>query len=739
MIKFYQRRLVEFLFAEVIVDIEVSTLDKVFDYFFDDENISVGDRVLVPFGPKTIEGYVLRIKKETDYDVKKVKSIIRRLDAFTAIKPEFLKILNFMTDKYHIRKSSTLKLFIPSDLRGNRVSEKKVTIFSLSKEKNIPEYFDLLKKTAVAAKKIIMFMEEEKEIESASLSKLFSQSAIRKLKEDGVIVSTEREVMRTPHSVETEDKNVKLTSLQKKVIQEVKDGIYLLHGVTGSGKTEVYLNLISNVLKESKSAIMLVPEISLTPQMLSNFKSRFGDMVAILHSGLSAGERYDEWRRLHQGVAKVALGARSAIFAPLENVGVIIIDEEHERSYVSETNPRYSSLDVAEFRAKVNGCPLILGSATPSLESYNRAEDGEIKLLELPVRINGKDLPKIQIVDMMNEIRHGNSGIFSNQLLSDLNACVQNKKQAMLFINRRGFASFMRCRECGYVAKCTDCDVSLVFHKAEDKLKCHYCGKQYKALVRCPSCNSNYIRQGAVGTEQVVSELKKLFPDVKVLRMDNDTTGTKNAHSKILSEFKDALPGILVGTQMIAKGHDFSQVTLAGIIDADQSLYNSDYASTERTFQLITQMSGRAGRSDFEGKVVLQTYVPKHYVYRLAANYDYKGFYKKEVSLREATNFPPHSRIIRILLSDESEELVRENLKICYNKIQEIREQYMDDFYYLNVMKSPIKRISNKYRYQILARVKKEKADQIEKAMHDVVECDAKVSVFFEINPQNLS
>ena len=725
-------------FAEVIIDIETSALDRVFDYFVISD-ISVGDRVLVPFGPKMIEGYVLCIKDKTNYDVKKIKPIIRKLDSFTAIKPEFLKLLNFMTEKYHIRKSSTLKLFIPSDLRGQKVKEKKITILSLSVEKNIPEYFDSLRKTATAARNVIMFLKDEGEAENAALSKLFSSAAIKKLKDDGIIVSKECEVWRTPHTFNVKDKIVKLTTLQNKVIAEVKNGSYLLHGVTGSGKTEVYLNLISNALKDGKSAIMLVPEISLTPQMLSTFKGRFGDMVAILHSGLSAGERFDEWRRLHSGVAKVVVGARSAIFAPLENVGVIIVDEEHENSYVSETNPRYSALEVAEFRAKTNGCPLILGSATPSLETYRRAETGEIKLLELPVRINGKELPKIQIVDMMNEIRSGNTAIFSNQLLSDLNTCVKNKKQAMLFINRRGYSSFMRCRNCGYVAKCTDCDVSLVFHRDDDKLKCHYCGKQYKALTSCPTCKSNYIRQGAVGTQQVVSELKKLFPDVKVLRMDNDSTGTKNAHSNILAEFKTALPGILVGTQMIAKGHDFGEVTLAGIIDADQSLYNSDYASAERTFQLITQMSGRAGRSDFEGKVVLQTYVPKHYVYRFAANYDYKGFYKKEISLREATNFPPEARIIRILISGENEELVRGNLKICYNKIQEIREKYMNDFHYLNAMKAPIKRIANRYRYQILLRIKKDNAEEIEKEVHEATACDAKLSVFFEINPQNLS
>ena len=484
---------------------------------------------------------------------------------------------------------------------------------------------------------------------------------------------------------------------------------------------------------------MCIRDSSLTPQVLANFKARFGEEVALIHSGLSAGERFDEWRRIFFGEAKVVVGARSAIFTPLENLGIIIIDEEHEQSYISESNPRYATHEIAEFRRKYNNSILVLGSATPSIESYAKALDGEYTLVEMPVRVNGMEMPKIVVVDMLNELRHGNSEIFSIPLLAELGSVVERKKQAMIFINRRGFSSFQRCRECGYVAKCRDCDVSLVYHHYENKLKCHYCGKRYKALDICPSCGSRNIKQGAIGTERVVEELKRFFPDVTIFRMDNDTTSTKGAHRSILSQFRETKPAILVGTQMIAKGHDFEDVILVGIVDADQSLYQSDYRSIERTFQLITQVSGRAGRSKDQGKVILQTYSPRHYVYHYAQNYDFKGFFKKEANLRKVTNFPPYTKVLRILFSHEDENIVANEIKVCYNNVQKVKEKFKDDFIYLDVMKSPLNRIKTKYRYQILMRFKLAHAEEIEKELFACVDKKAKSSVFFEINPQNLS
>lgn len=723
------------MYASVIIDQDAKALDKEFEYIVpDDMDVTLGMRVNVPFGARYIQGFIVDLKTECEYDKTKLRKIHNTIEDFACIKPEMLSLMKFMSAKYHLKLASILRLFLPSEMREGKVKELFSTYYSLAKT-------DVeLGKNAKKQLEIVNYLKEHKTQTSSTLSTMFGASAVKALFEKGIISKEQVQVQRKPEYAKVERKVIQLNDLQKRAIEQITENkTYLLHGVTGSGKTEIYMNLIDKVLAQGKSAIMLVPEISLTPQIMTNFKSRFGEKVAVLHSGLSAGERFDEWKRLFSGEATIAIGARSAIFAPLDNLGIIIIDEEHEQSYISESNPRYCTHDVATFRARYNSCPLVLGSATPSIESYERAKRGEYQLIELPVRANGREMPSIQIVDMLGEIRNGNSGIFSSQLICDLANVVNNKKQAMIFINRRGYASFMRCRDCGYIAKCSDCDVSLVYHREDNRLKCHYCGKQFRVLDRCPQCGSEHIKEGAVGTEKVVKELKELFPDVKVLRMDNDTTSTKNAHQKILSEFKNSLPAILVGTQMIAKGHDFENVVLVGIVDADQSLYQTDYRSTERTFQLITQVSGRAGRSKEEGKVVLQTYAPRHYVYKFASNYDYKGFFRKEQNIRETAVFPPFSRIIRVLFADSDENYVRELLKVCYNKAVKLKEKYGDEIIYLDAMKSPIKRMQNKYRYQIMMRLKLEKADEIEKQLFDIVNAESKNTVFFEINPQNLS
>ncbi len=723
------------MYAQVIIDQDAKALDRVFEYIIpDDMDLSIGMRVYVPFGSRVLQGFIIGIDENCEYDKAKLKSIISKIEDFSAIKPEMLKLMEFMADKNHLKLASILRLFLPSEMREGKVKELFKTYYSL-----VPDVQITLSKSAKKQFEIVEALKNGKQ-SAIELGEKFGYSAIKALLLKGYIQKSYEEVKRSPFIIVDKDKRVKLNDSQKDAITKIRENkTYLLHGVTGSGKTEIYMNLIERTLTEGKNAIMLVPEISLTPQIMSNFKGRFGDSVALLHSGLSAGERFDEWKRLFSGEAKIAIGARSAIFAPLENLGMIIIDEEHEASYISESNPRYDTHDVAQFRARFNGCPLVLGSATPSIETYKNAKDGEFELIELPLRANGRPLPPVQIVDMMEEIRRGNSSIFSNQLLADLANVINGKKQAMIFINRRGYSSFMRCRDCGYIAKCSDCDVSLVYHREDIRLKCHYCGKQFKVLSKCPNCGSDKIKYGAVGTEQIVTKLKEYFPEVKILRMDNDTTSTKNAHQKILNEFKVSKPAILVGTQMIAKGHDFEDVTLVGIVDADQSLYHTDYRSTERTFQLITQVAGRAGRSVNEGKVVLQTYSPRHYVYKFAANYDYKGFYKKEINIRQTAQFPPFTRILRVLFSDYDENYVRELLKICYTEIEGFENEYGDEIIYLDAMKSPIKRIQDKYRYQIMMRMKLAKADEIENRIFRIVDRASKTSVFFEVNPQNLS
>ncbi len=724
------------MFASVIIDQDTKALNKVFNYLIPDGmKIEKGFRVIVPFGQRLVQGFVVEVNEKIDFDLSKIKQISSTLDDEPIIKSEMLELMKFMCNKFHLRLTSVLRLFVPSEIREGKVKDLFVKWASLNGEIDIQSF-----SRANVQKSIIEELIKKQKVLLAELKKNFSVSSVNSLiKKEIIKIELEKQI-RKPLTIIQQDKKIELNDMQKNAIRSVKgEGTYLLHGVTGSGKTEVYMNLISNALKNKKNAIMLVPEISLTPQVMSVFKARFGENIALLHSSLSAGERFDEWKRIFSGDARVVVGARSAIFAPIDNLGIIIIDEQHEQSYISESNPRYDTFEVAKFRAEFNKCPLLVGSATPSVDIYEKTKTGEVKLIEMPTRANGKELPKIQIIDMMNELRTGNSGIFSTQLIADLSYVVNQKKQAMIFINRRGFSSFMMCRECGYLAKCSDCDVNLVYHREDNRLKCHYCGKQYRVLDKCPNCGSNKIKQGAVGTEKIVDELKNIFKDVKIIRMDNDTTSKKNGHEKILQEFRKSKPAILVGTQMIAKGHDFEDVTLVGIIDADQSLYRGDYRSTERCFQLITQVSGRAGRSQYEGKVDLQTYSPRHYVYKFAANYDYKGFFKKEENIRKTSVFPPFSKIIRILFAYYDENVVRDELKICYNKLLKVREKYFDSIIYMDAMKSPIKRIKNSFRYQIIVRIKLDNSDEIENEIFNCTEGNLKSSVFFEVNPESMS
>ena len=558
------------------------------------------------------------------------------------------------------------------------------------------------------------------------------------------MVEFQKHKLRKPYVVDKLDKNVTLTQSQQKVVDDIlsqREGVHLVFGVTGSGKTEVYMHIIAQVISEGNTAILLVPEISLTPQVMGNFKARFGDNVALLHSGLSDGERFDEWQRIREGDVKIVIGARSAVFAPLKNIGLIILDEEHDPSYKSENNPRYLTHDVAKFRAKYNHCPLVLGSATPALESFYSAKNNEYILHELPERANKKAMPVIQVVNMCTEMLNGNTGMFSQQLLNDLSNCVEQNNQAMLFINRRGHSSYMICRECGYIPKCEDCDVSLVYHSEDNQLKCHYCNKRYKALTNCPNCGSGYIRFGTMGTQRVVEELHKIFPNTKVLRMDNDTTSTKNALTELLTEFANTKPCILVGTQMIAKGHDFPDVTLVGVMNADMSLHYSDFRSPERTFELITQVAGRAGRADKAGKVVIQTYTPRHYIYRFVANYNYQGFYEKEINLRQVTSFPPFAKILRILISGEDEDKVKKLTKQVFDQVKNIKKQHPLDFLYCEAMKSPVGRIEKKFRYQVLVRIKLEHQEQIVEQLYKIMDNinTSGIQTFIEVNPSNLS
>ena len=723
------------MYAQVIVDISNDAVDRVFDYVAL-KDTEIGMRVRVPFANREFLGYVIRLKSTTDFDKTKIKSIIKNLDSIPKLKPEILDVCKFMCGRFFLRLSDAIKLVLPSCVRLDKSSEQYNSYVRLILD--IDTAINLIGKRAKSQLAIAASLNDQIEIEYTKLCEMFSRASVNSLIDKGIIERTFTRKLRAPEvTISNVEKNI-LTNYQQNAVDMIagKNETFLLKGVTGSGKTEVYMTIIDRALAQGKTAIMLVPEISLTPQMMSRFNARFPNLVAVLHSGLSEGERYDEWDRIFTGKARVVLGARSAIFAPLENLGVIVIDEEHDGSYTSETNPRYFTHEVAEFRARQNHCPLVLGSATPSIDSYKKAKDGVYKLVTLPERVNNIPMPKIEIIDMLGELMEGNTSPYSKRLIAKLDECVANKKQAILFINRRGFASFVLCRECGYRAKCDDCEVSLVYHKEDNELKCHFCGKRYRALTNCPNCKSTNIKYGALGTERVCEDMQKMF-NVPIFRMDNDTTRVKNGHKNILEKFAQTTPSILVGTQMIAKGHDYPNVAFVGILDADVSLYNSDYKSNERTFQLITQVSGRAGRKNGDGSVVLQTYAPKHYVYRFAKNYDYDGFYDKEINLRETTKFPPFSIILRILISSKSENRAREVTKKLYDQAQTLKEKYGNDILFLQAMSAPVKRIQTKYRYQILTRFTP--CDKITSdffKISDIIEKD--VSIFVEINPNNL-
>lgn len=731
--------------ARVIVDIASSLVDKVFDYILTDENILVGTRVYVPFGKIQKEGYIIEIADDTDYDKSKLKAVTSAIDKFPIISNDQLELAKFMKEKFHTGMCDALRLFLPSELRAGKVKELVKTICFLADDNKAKEYLLTVRKNSTAIIGIVNLLLEKGSLSQIEINKKYNPSSLKKLITDGIIKTKEETVRRMPYSsvLSANKNNITLTETQQAVVDRIttEKNTYLLHGVTGSGKTEVYMHCMQKVLDSQKTGIMLVPEISLTPQVLMNFRSRFGDSVAILHSGLSAGERFDEWQRILMGEAKIVVGARSAIFAPLKNIGLIVIDEEHDNSYNSDSNPRYNTIEVAKKRAELNNASLVLGSATPSLVSYHEAMIGNYQLLEMKERINKKELPPLKIIDMGGEILNGNTGVFSNALKTALIKTINDGNQAMLFINRRGYASFLMCKKCGFVAKCKDCDVSLVYHKYENVLKCHYCGNRYKVFTECPECGNTALSTGAVGTQRVVQEIKEFLPDVSVGRLDNDTTKTKDSHLKILSDFRAGKTKILVGTQMIAKGHDFPSVTLVGIIDADVSLYQSSYTSTEQTFELITQVAGRAGRADKSGEIYLQTYVPRHYAYKLASFYDYPAFYKKEINLRETTMYPPFVKIIRILITSEDENLAKETAKVYYEEVKKIQAEHSDDFVYLGVMKAPIGRIQNKHRLQILMRLKIQNADIITNKLFELADNIKKtnITIFVEINPQNLS
>ncbi len=594
---------------------------------------------------------------------------------------------------------------------GDRVTRQKVTFVRPMHADELKEAIDLLSGRAKRQKEVLQFfLSNPHEISMPCLLARLqvSRSTVQSLVDKKILAVEEREELRDPYRDRNFQKTepLSLTTEQKKAIAPIIDSVrkrqadaFLLQGVTGSGKTEIYLQSIAEVLKQGQEAIVLVPEISLTPQMVHRFKGRFGEQVAVLHSGLSRGERYDEWRKIHRREVKVAIGARSAIFAPFRRIGLIIIDEEHESSYKQEENPKYHARQIAWWRAQEHQATLVLGSATPSLETYKHAQKGFYRRVELKERVHGRPFPEVNVVDMRNELLAGNRSMFSQSLRDELTRCVSRGEQAVLFLNRRGFSTFVMCRECGETLTCPHCDISLTFHQTNRTVRCHYCGYTERVPEICPSCGSKHIRHFGVGTQRVEQELTRQFPGIRVIRMDVDTTGRKGAHERLLKSFGAGKADVLLGTQMIAKGLDFPKVTLVGVIAADTMLHLPDFRSAERTFQLLTQVSGRAGRHEKPGKVVIQTYNADHYSISMAASRQTLSFYQQEARLRKLHDYPPYSGLFSVLVSHPDRVKV---MRAGQEFARQIEKKLPPDCQMLGPVPAPVPRIKDRYRLQIL-------------------------------------
>lgn len=764
--------------AKVIVDVPTIHVNQTFDYRIPNkflEIIDIGMRVVVPFGPRKIVGFV--VERTNESEVKQLKEIIEVLDLTPVLTRELLELGKWLANKTVSLYITAFQVMLPQVLKAtykkelvrltdNRLSNELESLFSTShvidfekiahsnvsyyqikkgiqngdltvnyiiksrttkkyvtmvqpaKDMSVLEeaYVDIPNHAKKQKKLIAFFIQNPISIEQNHLLTTLniSTSVVGALIKKGLLKKVKKEVFRNPYDNIKFEQTTKLELIEeqrhalkpiKESIQNKQNDVFLLHGVTGSGKTEIYLQAIEDVLNKGKEAIVLVPEISLTPQMVSRFKGRFGSNVAVLHSALSPGEKYDEWRRILRKEVQVAVGARSAIFAPFENLGIIIMDEEHETSYKQEETPRYHAREVAIKRAENHRCPVILGSATPTLESYARAKKGVYKLLTLSKRTNNKPMPSVEICDMRKELHAGNRTMFSRTLTKKIKERIKRGEQIVLLLNRRGYSTFSLCRECGHVQECPHCDIALTYHKSNNKLRCHYCSYEEPMFVHCPKCTSNLIRLFGTGTQRVEEALTKTIPEASVIRMDVDTTRRKGAHERLLQDFQNKKANILLGTQMIAKGLDFENVTLVGVLSADSILNLPDFRSAEKTFQLLIQVSGRAGRHQLPGEVVVQTYTPDHYSIQLASHYDYYQFYLKEMRIRKAFQYPPYVFMTLITISHQNKAYV---IQIAQNITKLLMKQINKDSIILGPTPSPIGRMKDKFRYQLMVKYRNE-------------------------------
>lgn len=733
------------LYAEIILNTDAVEIDRPFTYKVPTEledKIKIGQIVKVPFGMgnKSSEGFILALRDSSELNVNfRVKNILSIVTIESVIDEKNIEMINFLRERYLCKYIDAFRLLIPTGImKGAKSKSKKVIVFEnedLSSIKNSSGYKD-----------IVDFVKRNSgKFTKSELTKEYSisQYKLNKLIENGMFKVEEETIFRYNNRVYTEDSEKKLTIEQLQVLHQYNESdekLFLLKGVTGSGKTEIYMRMVRQTLEQGKSAIVLVPEISLTPQMIERFKGRFGRDVALFHSKLSDGERFDEWFRVKEGKARLIVGARSAIFLPAVNLGLIIIDEEHENTYKSEQNPKYQTKEVAEFISEQTKCKVVLGSATPTIESYYRALTGEMKLLELNSRVDGKEMPPMEIVDMRQELKSGNISLFSRQLYKAIDDRLKKGEQIILFLNRRGFSSFVSCRSCGYVFKCEECDISMTYHKS-GLLVCHYCGKTKRTPDKCPKCHSKYVKFFGAGTQRVEEEVKKYFKNARVLRMDIDTTREKNSHEKIYNAFKEGKADILIGTQMISKGLDFKNVTLVGILAADMSINVPDYRSGERTFQIITQVAGRAGRGEIQGDVIVQTYTPDHYSLKYAVNYDYEGFYEKEFTIRALMKYPPFGKILLINGTSKNEELLKEFMHKISNKINQLTKED-SNLEILGPIPCMIAKIKESYRWQIV--LKGEFTTKFAKKIKELLYDEGKnvyndIRMSIDINPNNLN
>ena len=726
------------MYVSVLTQIGVKAVDQTFFYHVPkllENNIKIGVRVRIPFGNMILDGFALGISDNSSYDNSKIKDIINVIDKEPVLNKEMLLLGKYMSDNLLASLSSCYQVMLPKALKAEVKSNIKIKYDRyLHRIKSIEEIDRYIDNCKYESQINLLCKLKEGDILITKMS-----SSINTIIKYGFASIIYEECKRYKYDGISNYKRVNLTDKQRLVSDTIissfgKSDTFLLYGVTGSGKTEVYMDVIEKAINNGKSAIMLVPEIGLTPQIVGKFISRFGNVISVLHSKLSDSERYDEYRKITDGEAKIVIGTRSAIFVPFNNIGVIIIDEEHTSSYKQDNNPRYSAINVAEWRSKYHNCPLVLGSATPSLESFAKAGNHVYKLLSLTERAGGSVLPIVNIVDMKEEVKKGNF-ILSDMLKNKISEVLSKGEQAIILLNRRGYSSTISCKECGYVYKCPNCDITYTYHKSSNNLKCHYCGYSMVLPNKCSICGSDNLKDYGLGTEKLEETLNSLYK-ARIVRMDVDTTSRKGQHQKIIDDFGEHKYDILIGTQMIAKGLDFPLVTLVGVVSIDSSLTSPDYRASENTFQLLSQVSGRAGRSESKGEVIIQTFNPDHYAITLAKNHDYIDFYKEEMKIRKMLKYSPYYYMVLVSITSKDYELGFKEA----NKIGSyIRNNISSDSIVLGPTMANMFKVNNIYHYQIIIKYRKD--DSLMKVLKFIIDMQVKnnkIDVSIDFNPSRI-